>query len=305
MYSYKQNKYINHNKYNKNQHNKYHDHLKHFEHNKIKNNQTIDTDYLSEFEIGSKTDIEFFNGFNFPNNYRCNYYDNQLKNEHTHVFCSINILYWSNTHFLRNGDYKTSLYIKIPDITSNYNLEIKRCSTNYKILKIFNNTIIYDKFLFSKYMEELYIWNEKFNNDLINLPNSLILLSICSKYFNLNLTKLPNNLQFLYINSNNFDIKFTNLPKNLKVLSITSDKLTINFDNLPNGLKILHVNSNRINLNMFSNLPESLEFLYIKCYDLHKINLNLNDLPIRTKLIFINAYKKINNKGIKNLIMYN
>lgn len=153
---------------------------------------------------------------------------------------------------------------------------------------------------FSTQMKQLYLWDKNFNTELKNLPKKLQLLSICSEIFNKNLAWLPDNLEYLYINSNHFNSNLTNLPNGLKVLSIVTSELTIKLDNLPQGLKILHVYSEKINNpDIFSYLPETLECLYINCYDLNKIN--LSDLPTGLKVFVSNTHDKLDENILENL----
>lgn len=114
--------------------------------------------------------------------------------------------------------------------------ENKIINKDYKKLFIYSVNslpISIENFNFSNKMTELYLWDEYFDANLINLPENLLLLSICSSLFDTNLKNLPDGLEYLYINSNCFNKNLTNLPIGLKVLSITIKNLNIKLDNLP------------------------------------------------------------------------
>lgn len=237
------------------------------------------------------------------NNFDSSKYFINYNNRSEHVFISIKLINWSislcETKISRCGDLicYNSINIELPMLHDDKIKEKK----NYIKLYIYKNSEInFNTYIFSKYLKELYIEFENFNFDLKNLPESLIFLSICSKLFNSNLTMLPDGLEYLYINSNYFNMNLTNLPKKLKVLSIVTLILTVKFDNLPQGLKILHINSQQItNPDIFSYLPESIEYLYINCNDLTK--LNLSDLPRCLKVLSINTIEPLDNNVLLNL----
>lgn len=304
MYSYKQNKYEL-NKAKK---------LKYNNLPKNNSNQKNKIKIMNEHYIGTRDLIFQKNNFN---SYKYFFkYDNLYQIPISeHVFLTIKKIKWSfadrvNVHIDRNGDLVSRIYfdIKLPGLSVEYNDLFKKTINYIKLFVYTHDEINFDTFKFSKYLKELYIEYESFNNNLINLPQELKLLSICSKFFNSNLTNLPINLEYLYINSDYYDTNLNNLPERLKVLSIVTSKLTIKLDNLPQGLKILNINSQYIsNPEIFSYLPESLEYLYINCNDLKMIN--LSDLPVGLKVLSIVTTEPIDNNILsilpQNLIQKN
>ena len=283
-------------------------------------------DILDTYVYGDKPQIFYKNNFNWDEyffDYKQINLDTNLIDEHF-LFLKIKIITWSfvNHTVSRNGDLVCNSYIKInlPPIT-NFKLcnnieSTEKKEKDYNIInKDYKKLFIYsvdllptgiENFIFSNKMTELYIWSQYFETNLINLPKNLLLLSICSSSFDTNLTNLPDSLEYLYINSNCFDKNLTNLPIGLKVLSITTKNLNIKLDNLPQGLKILHINASIIkNYDMFSYLPESIEYLFIRYKNCNNLkNLNLFDLPIGLKILSITSESlpiELNNDILSNI----
>jgi hypothetical protein len=243
MYSYKQNKYelkkVKNLLNNKKKINK---------EITIKKEIIIKKEILNKYEYGIKSDI--FNRNNFDwDGYLFDYTNLYLIPILEHfLYDGIKKIKWSfgrvTTTISRNGDLITNCYLKItlPEINKNLidviNLEDKVLNDNsidYYNLFIYSidKLDIEKPDFFSNEMKQLYLWDKNFNSELINLPEKLQLLSICSEIFNKNITNLPDNLEYLYINSNCFNSNLTNLPNGLKVLSIVTSELTIKLDNLP------------------------------------------------------------------------
>lgn len=113
--------------------------------------------------------------------------------------------------------------------------------------------------------------NPIYDNQLTNLPDSLIyLLIVKTRVKNINLTNLTN-LKYLDVSINNLD-GLDGLPNGLLYLNCSQCAINI-LDNLPNTItNLICINNNIKSLNM---LPESL--CYLDC-DHNQIT-KLNDLP--------------------------
>lgn len=266
------------------------------------NNKTQQIEILNKYFIGTQNIVFSKNNFN-SNKYFFEYDNLYMIPISEHIFLTIKKINWSliDVHINMNGDLVSKMYmsVKLPSLSVEY--DDKKKIVDYIKLHVYtDDEIDFNTYVFSKYLKELYIEFENFNFDLKNLPEGLKLLSICSKIFNLELTNLPTNLEYLYINSNCFDSYLTNLPERLKVLSIVTSNLTIKLDNLPQGLKILHINSSIIkNPEIFSYLPDSLEYLYIQSNNLE--NINLSDLPTGLKVLSIRINKSLDRNIESNL----
>lgn len=314
MYSYRQNKFDL--KKSKMLKNKIFSSIGSCEKKTLKKKKIKSIEILNEHIIGCKSIIFVRNNFN-SDKYIFDYNNLYLIPISEHIFIEIYKINWLsvNVNINRNGDLVNRMYfrVELPNLSVDHYSKIdKLIEPNSKIdklidyIKLFiysDHKINFDTFIFSEYLKELYIECENFNYNLINLPKELNFLSICSKIFNQNLSFLPNKLEYLYINSDCFDTNLTKLPTELKVLSIVTSILTIKFDNLPQGLKILHVNSKIVtNQDIFSYLPESLEYLYIISTNLTMIN--LSNLPRGLKVLYIMTQKSFD-KNIEEILPKN
>jgi hypothetical protein len=147
-------------------------------------------------------------------------------------------------------------------------------------------------------LKYLKIKTGNFNKPIDNLPHNLEYLEIVSEDFNQEINFLPNNLKYLIIESAVFNQTLDYLPQNLEVLHIDSNSFNLTFINLPTNLKRLHVtiylhstNENNDIID-FNNLPNSLEYLYIRTntpYSLEIIPTNLKEIcvsNINKKMLF-------------------
>ena len=141
-------------------------------------------------------------------------------------------------------------------------------------------------------LKYLKIKTGKFNQSLDNLPNSLEYLYIQDNEFNQEINFLPFNLKYLFIESDAFNQPLDNLPVNLEILHIDSHSFKHTLLNLPTNLKTLHVSlylyysdsNNKIEAIDFTNLPNSLEYLYVNKWTPYSIE----------KLIIPTNLKEIN-----------
>ncbi len=243
----------------------------------------------------------------YYHDYPCDYNNLYQINISKHIFTLINLITWfekTNCTINKNGDLVTRMYLKVtlPEVNKITETIPK---ITYKIPNHITKITIVSETVDLKYilpdgLEELYIAYRNYNDSIGNfdLQKDLKLISICSKEFNQPLTNLPDNLEYLYINSNHFNKPLDNLPSKLKVLSICTSDFTHKLDNLPQGLKVLNINvSFNLNYSLFDYLPETLEYLYIKCTNIVSIS-ELKNLPVGLKVKIIkNDFDFSNTKG--------
>lgn len=257
---------------------------------------------LNELTIGTKS--KKISEYNF-NQYLFDIDELSEIDLEKHFFTQIELLSWMliNTTIARNGDLitRTYLHVVLPAIYDPKIEELLNClKIPYGIRKIILYENLIDIFqekniLQLDRLEELYIVNEKFNNELTNLPSSLKILLICAKEFNKPINLLPDCLKYLYINSYSFNKDLNCLPDELKVLSICSNNFSHTVDNLPLGLNVLHLNISTSIDCSFDYLPESINYLYLLS---PYIKSNLSNLPIDLEVLYIKT-NDLENTSIK------
>lgn len=157
------------------------------------------------------------------------------------------------------------------------------------------------KLLMYNYGDNLKLYIEFSDKDLLDFKSKLVLLNLST--INLNLNPKSNNINIL-----SFDVnceEFIGFPKNTYEISYICYICYITFENILNNLpanliklyiKGVDFSSNNINLN---NLPSNLMYLRIEGT---KINLNLNYLPESLKILDIDdIYNKLTLEDICNL----
>jgi hypothetical protein len=278
--------------------------IKNIKINKIKlnKNYSVSKEMFVSKEMSLGEDIDNYFDYYKKNVYLFDYNNlNQISID-KHIFNLIYLISYSkqNVSISRNGDlcYKMYLKIDLPEFKNDSKIINTAIPKGINKLYIYDlTTINFENYVFPDSLEELYIYNEYFNQPIKNLPNGLKFLSICSKELTINLDNLPCGLEYLFINCPDFNQPINNLPPNLKVLSIISKNFNNSLNNLPQGLKILNLKS--IHICNFNNLPESLEYLYVNIISKEE----LFDLPSGLKYLSLNIL--INNYNEHPSLNYN
>jgi len=165
-----------------------------------------------------------------------------------------------------------------------YNLPLPKLSSKLQYLIL--------ESIFNQYLNNLPLNLEylclgyNFNKPIDKLPQGLKYLDLSVKNFSYNINNLPNGLKvFRFSAYENHKCTFNFLPEQLESLYVSSNVI-VKLDCLPHGLKYLDVRINdfddkNADIHLISNLPNTIEELYIYC------NVNLDTLPNSIKVLFI------------------
>lgn len=228
----------------------------------------------NEYNLYQAVLLDYYKTYSIKNDKFFNYFSNNIND----------IRYEYNSFkFNNNNDNITDWlpsnvkYLKLNNL--NYNFNIDNLSFNLKYL---------------------FIVDAAFNQSLDNLPLTLEYLIIKGHNFNKPLDYLPISLKYLAIESSMFNQPLDNLPIMLNYLHIESSNYEHNLYNLPSLLQILDL-SLFICKNLiydFSNLPDSIESLIIRCpsqnFSIDKLKIPSNIKQISFPNIHVSDLVKVN-----------